>query len=886
MKKHYLHIYFSVAFILVLQSILANAERPLHPQEEQLTITADTLYKHLDLFLSDTSPSGMITFRNQLQKLRVETSSPAIQLAKVISLCNLGFFESQSGQLYDAISSYQEAWILYTRNSLTGYDIINSCAIPLGNLYTQTNAFEEAERIIEQYLLRAEQLRDGELVTSGIINLSTLYQSQGNYLKSSRLLQNALQKTPNNPHLLLNLASASYAVGHKNIALQQANSALTIDPTMSNVFKLKALIFTDQGNYKDAEIAINQTIRLLEKNRNAQARDYAKAYLASAEIKLANLIDSPQNNDEFLNTLHSVYKLLIPTYQNHQVLPKKEQLYGENTLLDALEVQARYFEQKGALTNALAVLEHSFLVADQLNHKELLQGSRLSHQSGEKRRCEQYLHLIYNLHQTSKNPSLLIKGLIAVDRIKSKIATDSYFKKQHAQNTSSPRVIIPLKNLEKKQAALNNQLVSMRKSNSSSDRQYLELLQQFEDIRTQLKQAYADLPSDQFPAETPTVDALLKKTLTKKETFVNYFVGKESTFQFVIHQGEIAIHRLSKNEKEQQLFLNNCRSFSQLFINAGAILNDPNHYSTTAYNLYKLLKIPDTEQLVVSPDGILSFIPFDALLTKQDNTLQFNSKPFLIRNTEISFVSATTLYLSQEKPLSISASILGLFPIFNNTDRVLSYSLEEAATIENSFDMESLMYGEATEEAFFSKSDQHSILHLSTHASAGDFKTPASLSFYDKDTPVALFYGQHWSPDLVVLSACETGVGKIINGEGAQSLARGFHYAGAKNILFSQWKVNDRTTATLMGNYYKNLQKSNSRNNSLHTAKLQLLDDSKISDLQKSPYFWASFTYYGTTDIPKEENRNYWLWGLPIIVVFLILLIFKKYAFTSRVSTI
>lgn len=111
------------------------------------------------------------------------------------------------------------------------------------------------------------------------------------------------------------------------------------------------------------------------------------------------------------------------------------------------------------------------------------------------------------------------------------------------------------------------------------------------------------------------------------------------------------------------------------------------------------------------------------------------------------------------------------------------------------------------------------------------------------------------SPNLVVLSACETGIGKFYKSEGSMSIARGFQFAGAQNLLFSLWKVNDYTTSIFMGDFYKNIKKNIPYYKANHQAKLDFLENKNISNAKKSPYYWASFVYYGRIE-NKEKNSH------------------------------
>lgn len=99
------------------------------------------------------------------------------------------------------------------------------------------------------------------------------------------------------------------------------------------------------------------------------------------------------------------------------------------------------------------------------------------------------------------------------------------------------------------------------------------------------------------------------------------------------------------------------------------------------------------------------------------------------------------------------------------------------------------------------------------------------------------------SADLVTLSACSTGLGKLVNGEGVLGLTRAFFYAGARNVTVSLWNVNDSATATLMKSFYENLNRGLSKSAALRQAKLGLLRGE--NNVLRLPYFWAPFVLVG-----------------------------------------
>jgi CHAT domain-containing protein len=95
--------------------------------------------------------------------------------------------------------------------------------------------------------------------------------------------------------------------------------------------------------------------------------------------------------------------------------------------------------------------------------------------------------------------------------------------------------------------------------------------------------------------------------------------------------------------------------------------------------------------------------------------------------------------------------------------------------------------------------------------------------------------------DLVVLSSCDSALGKALESEGIIGLPRGFLYAGARSVIASLWKVNDEATATLMSSLYTRLRRGESPGSALRGAQLEMI----ASDHWSKPYNWAAFALQG-----------------------------------------
>jgi hypothetical protein len=133
-----------------------------------------------------------------------------------------------------------------------------------------------------------------------------------------------------------------------------------------------------------------------------------------------------------------------------------------------------------------------------------------------------------------------------------------------------------------------------------------------------------------------------------------------------------------------------------------------------------------------------------------------------------------------------------------------------------------------------------------------------------------------------VLSACNTGTGKLERGEGIISLARGFFYSGIPSVVMTLWEIEDHSSADLITLFYENLKKGMTKDVAMQQAKLDYLQGS--DQLHSHPYFWAGFVVIGKTEpLPSSYPvpiRNLFIWiALPVLLITCALFLYKKRVF-------
>ncbi len=507
---------------------------------------------------------------------------------------------------------------------------------------------------------------------------------------------------------------------------------------------------------------------------------------------------------------------------------------------------------------------------------------------------ENAINTASQLDQLSPGKSYLERAFQIAEKAKGNIILQNLITRQYQEEGGIDPVLLQKERSVKSRLAFHQSRPNPIED--SIDYLQAQLFDVQETIEPFLTARVPDLPL----AKISEVQELLPSPLS---VFVDFFLGYDHLFVFTITQSSYHLHQIPHpTDLLKQV------SLLKEEISTNHFEYEPEQafrqYTQTAYKIYQelfekavLAQLDFTpKQLILSPDDQLWSIPFEVLLKKEPKEKAPNYHPealdYLFKNCSISYVNSATLYVYNNGHVQESynnQTLAAFAPAFTKSEgdnsregcflqglANLNYNQLEAQQVAATFSGTTFLGHTATKQQFVEAAQHYQILHLATHACINDGSPLDNRIFFaDGDLPVYEIYQMDFKSQLVVLSACETGVGAIHQGEGVMSLARGFVQANCPNVVMSLWEVADKATAHLMGNFYQELDAGHSQSEALRLAKLDFLYNQDRTFTH--PYYWAGFVHLGQDHtLVSSTNWSIWWWGLPLLSLFWIGILFKR----------
>jgi CHAT domain-containing protein/tetratricopeptide (TPR) repeat protein len=373
-----------------------------------------------------------------------------------------------------------------------------------------------------------------------------------------------------------------------------------------------------------------------------------------------------------------------------------------------------------------------------------------------------------------------------------------------------------------------------------------------------------------------TIPDVQKNLLSDHQALVEIFSGDSAVYIFIIRTGKSDFKKLSKNT-----FDSLSRRYTYLISNSALLNSNFHEFIRLSNQLYKLifgdLKLPKG-RLFISPDG--QYFPFEALVTNnQGEKVNYFVNDYAVTYTYSAKYLMNHFVNSTDSPVKL---FLGIAPVQFATGMqlvTLEGSNRSLSKVQSYFrESSSMVFEHANRSGFMDRFSKYKIIQLYTHATDSGKNGEPVLYFSDSALYLSELIGEHKPVTrLIVLSACETGKGKLYNGEGIFSFNRGFAALGIPSSITNLWSVDDRSTYRLTELFYKYLTKEMPIDMALQKAKIEFIETA--SKENRLPYFWSASILVGNSDSIELGRLISWKSETIIITVLILILLLTYQVF-------
>lgn len=834
------------------------------------------------------------------------------------------------GDYYYHIGNHSEAINIYSSivhsleqspNKNNGYDslLIATNYTTLGETYKKKGQYEKAISYLDKrltfvpYLNKVDPIRAREgyiyLLKANIYLLKNELSQAADFLKKGFYLN---EKAYHNNNIFRGrIISNCYSYSKYHLLKEQPDSAIYYleksldfhipnDRHYGDTYLKLAEVYTSKKSYSKAKDYLSKALPIFINKYTTKSINTSLVYTALAENELQQgnhqaAIDYQQQ------ALDAICIENVSPKVN--VNPKISDSFSEKGLLNALIAKTNILYDLLQKEYNTTNLDNTYKTAQAT--LSVLNNLRLDKLEAEDKRTlsEQtsklFDILISTAHQyydNTKNEQYLSDIFLYMENAKSQILLEQLSDNQAKFNSGLPKEIIgqqqqylfDIDDLKNKYARhldkTNPKAIAAKEILWNKQKEYDSFL-------SELKNNYPEYISNKNSLELISLEES-QKLLSKNQSFVNYFISDHFIYIFVINKTNKQLFKTphQSNLNEQINLLRDGLFGYHLSSNQteDLYLEKNNLYSKVAHNFYLQLIAPiqekTTKELIIIPDGILAYIPFEILLTeKPKNSSAFKSMPYLFNDYDIHYAFSISSLSKMKSQKSINQKSLIFAPSFeqgNDVDKSiasirsglgeLKYNQEEAKQIKTLLGGNLFSNQDANKSSFIEACNQYGIIHIASHGKTNDDKPYQSFIAFGNNEDERLYLSQlsalSLNTEMIVLSACEMGIGKLSKGEGLQSMSSGFVAAGAKSILASLWSVNDASTATIMQDFYSLLSEGKKKNDAISLAKKNYLNDA--DNFHAHPFFWSGFVLTGDEIGLEFKSFSYW-WFVFFGVVFL-----------------
>ncbi|MGC8803323.1 MAG: CHAT domain-containing protein, partial [Bacteroidales bacterium] len=718
------------------------------------------------------------------------------------------------------------------------------------------------------------------------------YMNINNNDSANYWLQRGISQLSKPSNLLVN-----YCCGYANFLLNigkhsQALAVLEKNyPIISKRFKGKnqqmiyflatrAKVLEKLGKYQESLSTYNQIFKLIS----------GKSYHATSSLALPNL-EKPD---------HDLANEIIAALRGKAELLDKMAANNTDYLLPSLQHYQKAAELAESYKRSISLEKDKLLYNEfntQISGKIFALAVKLWRITESPSLKNYYLQLAFNISNTLK-ANVLTENIIE-NSLKQLAGIPISIQEQ--EKTLMHDILV-LQNTIRDESQQANPNLTLIKNWQKQLVSYLKNLQEIESKNEAAYPLYRELKYHH--RKTITVKELQYR-LKPDENLLSYHWQDKQVFLFLINKKTVQLIQLSDTSLTTRI-----EQFRKKITHPSIekdYAKEFKEYIDLAYHLYRsllALAVPYLQgnKLIIVPDRQLNYIPFEALLfdtTYRHPVPDYGLLSYLIYRYSIRYAYSIHLFdYQQRNTVPFSRGVFAFAPTYQQQDKgkatncsavyrsqlaPLPGAMEEASEVVKIIGGKAFKGIYATESQFKKRTRQGYILHLAMHTLVDD-KNPmySKLAFAAENDSINdgflnafEIYGLHFSTPLVVLSACNTGYGKMMQGEGIYSLTRGFIYAGCPSMLFTLWQISDKPSKNLMQYFYCHIKQGKNIDLALRNAKIQYLMSANAS--MAHPYYWAAYCMTGKNEpiqFMKTYHQRIWIISLILMTVSILVVIF------------
>ena len=702
---------------------------------------------------------------------------------------------------------------------------------------------ESALDYINQCISGLKYVRSKQKRVLYLLTASEMHSNTGNFSRADEYLKRVSQiKLDNNYYKIFRLESSG-----KNLQLKEKHQE-----ALHHFLEAQAL--AEESGSKNTSSFKSKRYKLIYESYLAQ-KDTSNCIKIIEGALLANQINNTEislsSASDYTNKLETLFYLKEYTRFVHEAYLKSKEL---NTLDKAFEL-------------SLLTLEVIINLRQELSS----QNSKTGLLSNNEEVFATAVDLAYELHQRTQKKSYLKKAFTIIEQNKALQLLETINNEVAQKFASLPDSIVTyereltlsLNQVKEIYLDDNNKASIKKRAKSRID----ELEVEKDRLKYRIERDYPKYYKLKYAVQNLSYETITRDILSDNRAIVEYFVTDKDIYSLALHKADISMFKIEKSD----LMSESIKVLSEILSRPPSSKNAREEYSaflehgSTLFNL--LLKEQlnsihnNPASLIVIPDKELANLPFEILIQEVHDRNGYRPKNirYVLNDYTLSYQYSIqhVQNLAESSVTDNSISFAGFAPTFSDNESVSTrncsdYEIKNLSCTEDEINVlldhvngESYNSTNASIDNFINTIDRTDIIHLATHACLDTISPNLSrLYFSDGDMTMLDLNSYKMNAKLAVLSACETGIGEYISGDGIRSLAWSFMEAGCKSTVMSMWSVDDCTTSKLMELYYVNLKKGQHKDAALHKAKLEFLRTMDAS--KQHPFYWSSFITYGS----------------------------------------